>query len=228
MSPLLIGDGERFLSRDPLAIVLRTILRERSDSRLVRTAVAIKAWIAKTPSVDEVRPSKCAGCGTASRPVGGSLVIHGHGLLERQVRGVLEVGGEPGVVVVSVRRYACQSCGAVMTVVPAGMLSRRQYSGSSIALALHLWLAVGLSDRAVRQQVCAWQVRGHNDRGWAQLYRWGRQAASLFALPRVFAVLDSPHEVARRVLTTLRALSPVALSAAPIALQIFEGAARTR
>jgi hypothetical protein len=117
------------------------------------------------------------------------------------VRGVLEVDGKPGVVVVAVRRYACQSCGAVMTVVPAGMLSRRQYSGPSIALALHLWLAVGLSDCAVRRQVCAWQVRGHNDRGWAQLYRWGRQAASLFALPRVVAVLGSPHEVVRRVLT---------------------------
>jgi hypothetical protein len=208
--------------------VLRTILRERSDSRLIRTGVGIKAWITKTPTVEEVRPVQCAACGAASRPVGGPLVIHGHGLLERQVRGVLEVGGEPGVVVVAVRRYACQSCGAVMTVVPAGMLSRRQYSGPSIALALHLWLAVGLSDRAVRQQVCAWQVRGHNDRGWAQLYRWGGQAASLFALPRVVAALVSPHEVVRRVLTMLRALSPVGLSAAPIALQVFEGAARTR
>jgi hypothetical protein len=195
---------------------------------LICTAVAIKAWITKTPSVDEVRPARCTGCGLASRPVGGSLVIHGHGLLERQVRGVLEVNGEPGVVVVVVRRYACQSCGAVMTVVPAGMLARRQYSGPSIALALHLWLAGGLPDRLVRQQICAWQVRGDNDRGWAQLYRWGRQAASLFALPRKVASLNSPYEVARGVLSTLRALSPVALNAAPIALQIFEGAARTR
>jgi hypothetical protein len=208
--------------------VLRTILRERSDDRLIRTAVAIKAWITKTPSVDEVRPARCTACGVASRPVGGQLVVHGHGLLERQVRGVLEVGGDPGLVVVNVRRYACQRCGAVMTAVPAGMLVRRQYSGPSIALALHLWLAVGLPDRVVRQQVCAWQMRGHNDRGWAQLYRWGRQAAGLFALPRVVASLDSPHEVARRVLTTLRSLAPVALSAAPIALQVFEGAACPR
>jgi hypothetical protein len=50
----------------------------------------------------------------------------------------------------------------------------------------------------------------------------------LFALPRVVAVLGSPHEVVRRVLTTLRSLSPVGLAAAPIALQVFEGAARTR
>ena len=195
---------------------------------MVRTAVAIKAWIAKTPSVDEVRPAHCAGCGAASRPVGGRVVVHGHGLLARQVRGVLEVDGEPGVFAISVRRYACQHCSAVMTVVPAGMLARRLYSASSIALALHLWLAVGHSDREVRDQVCAWRVRGRNDRGWAQLYRWARQAASLFSMPHIAPTLGHPYAVTQRVLTTLRALSPVALSAAPIALQIFEGAARTR
>lgn len=195
---------------------------------MVRTAVAIKAWIAKTPSVDEVRPAHCAGCGAASRPVGGRVLVHGHGLLTRQVRGVLEVDGEPGVYAISVRRYACQACSAVMTVVPAGMLARRLYSASSIALALHLWLAVGHSDREVRGQVCAWRVRGRNDRGWAQLYRWARQAARLFSMPHITPTLDHPYAVTQRVLTTLRALSPVALSAAPIALQIFEGAARTR
>ena len=141
---------------------------------------------------------------------------------------MLEVDGEPGVFAISVRRYACQDCSAVMTVVPAGMLARRLYSASSIALALHLWLAVGRSDREVRGRVCAWRVRGRNDRGWAQLYRWARQAARLFSMPHIAPTLDHPYAVTERVLTTLRALSPVALSAAPIALQIFEGAARTR
>jgi len=191
---------------------------------LICTAVAIKSWIAQTPSVDEVRPTRCAGCGAASRPVGGRLVVHGQGLLERQVRGVLEVDGEPGVVVIAVRRYECQSCRAVMTVVPAGMLARRQYSASSIALALYLWLALGMSDRTVRARVCAWQVRGRSGRGWAQLYRWARSAATLFRMPR----LTSTSDTALRVLATLRALAPVALTTAPIALQIFSGAARTR
>ena len=59
----------------------------------MRTAVAIKSWIAQTPSVEEVRPVRCAGCGAASRPVGGSLNVHGQGLMQRQVRGVLEVDG---------------------------------------------------------------------------------------------------------------------------------------
>lgn len=196
---------------------------------MICAAVGIKAWLAKTPCVDEVRPAQCVACEAASRPVGGPLVLHGHGLLARQVRGVLEVDSKPGALLVWVRRYACQLCDAVMTVVPAGMLRRRQYSAPSIALALHLWLAVGLSDRVVRSKVCAWQLRGRNARGWAQLYRWADQAAELFALPRPVATADAGRDaVVVRVLTMLRSLSPVALSGAPIAQQIFAGAARMR
>jgi transposase len=138
--------------------------------------------------------------------VGKPLLVHGQGLLQRQVRGVLEVDGEPSVVAIAVRRYECQQCGAVMTVVPAGMLARRQYSASSIALALHLWLELGWSDRHVRQRVCAWRLRGRSARGWAQLYRWTRQAASLFRLPRLVPAQRSANETARRVLLALRSL----------------------
>lgn len=94
--------------------------------------------------------------------------------------------------------------------------------GISIALALHLWLEVGFSDRFVHKKICAWQVRGRSGRGWAQLYRWARSAASLFGLPH----MASTGAVTQRVLITLRAMAPVALSASPIALQVFEGAAR--
>jgi hypothetical protein len=195
---------------------------------VIRAAVGIKAWIAKLPSVDEVRPARCVGCGTASRPAGEQLAVHGHGLLERQLRGVLDVGGAPGVIVLSVRRYACLACKAVMTVVPAGMLARRLYSAPSIALALHLWLLVGLSDRAVRSQVCAWRVHGRSGCGWAQLYRWARQSECVFALPRPTGALAGAYAVAKRVLTTLRSMAPVSHHTAPTALQIFEGAAQTR
>jgi len=195
---------------------------------VIRSVIGIKAWLAKTPHVDEVRPAHCAGCGAASRPVGEVLAIHGHGLLLRQVRGVLSLQDQPGMVVVSVRRYACQRCRAVMTVVPAGMLARRQYSGPSIAVALYLWLLAGSSDRAVRVRLCAWRVRGSNDRGWAQLYRWARQAASLFALPRRVPEFEVAYETARHVVLTLGALAPAALRGASTALQIFEGAALMR
>jgi transposase len=213
-----------FFGRTSLAIVLRGLLQDRSEGRLIRTAVTIKSWIAQTPSVDEVRPARCAGCGAASQPVGGRLVVHGQGLLQRQLRGVLEADAEPGMVVVEVRRYECQRCGAVMTVVPAGMLARRQYSASSIALALHLWVALGQPDRVVRERICAWQIHGRSHRGWAQLYRWARSAAHVFALPRLTSSVDD----VMRVLTTLRALASVSLSTAPIAVQIFEGATHTR
>ncbi len=204
-------------------------LKEQSDSRVIRVAVGIKRWLAKTPRVDEVRPAHCSGCGSASRPVGRRLVVHGHGLLARQVRGVLSPNEPAAVLSLSVRRYACQLCRTVMTVVPAGMLPRRQYSGPSIAWALYLWLVACLSDRQVRLKVCAWPVRGRSARGWAQLYRWTRHAATLFSLPRKLEVLDAdPHATARRVLTLLQTQAPVALHDAPIALQLFEGAAATR
>jgi hypothetical protein len=193
---------------------------------VIRSAVAIKSWIVQIPSVDELRPACCVECGAASQPVGGPMVVHGHGLLHRQVRGVLTVDGAPGIAVVAVRRYECQSCGAVMTVVPAELLARRQYSAPSIALALHLWLVLGWSDRRVRERVCAWPVRGRSARGWAQLYRWTRSAATLFRLPRAVDMRDRAYDIARRVLLALRSLAPSALSVAPIEAQVFEGAAR--
>jgi hypothetical protein len=194
---------------------------------LIRTAVAIKSWIAQTPSVEEVRPVRCAGCGLASRPVSGRIRVHGQGLLRRQVRGVLDVGGHPGVFVVAARRYECQGCGAVMTVVPAAMLARRQYSASSIALALHLWLAMGQPDRLVRAQLCAWQRRGQNGRGWAQLYRWADQALGLFALPRPVPTGGRDTTVLL-VLSVLRSLAPIVFGTASESQQVFAGAAHTR
>jgi hypothetical protein len=147
-------------------------------------------------------------------------VVHGQGVLQRQVRGVLDVDAAPGVVVITVRRYECQRCHAVMTVVPAGMLARRLYSASSIALALHLWLSMALADREVRGRICAWPLRGANRRGWAQLYRWARSAGSVFGF--------APSMRVERVLVLLRALSPVSLHESPWAQQVFEGACHTR
>jgi len=215
-----IGDGERLLWRDAARHRAPRTLRVQSSGRLIQVAVSIKSWTARPPSVEQVRPSRCSGCGAASRPVGGRLVLHGQGVLLRQVRGVLGVDAAPGVVVIAVRRYECQHCRTVMTVVPAGMLARRLYSAPSIALALHLWLAMGHSDREVRTRVCAWQLRGRCGRGWAQLYRWARTAGSLLFLKSGMTVA--------RVLVTLRALAPVELHGAALALQVFEGACHTR
>jgi hypothetical protein len=161
--------------------------------------------------------------------VGKRIQVHGQGLVVRQVRGVLEAEGEPGVWELAVRRYECQRCGAVMTVVPTEVLARRQYSAPSIAFALYLWVLAGMPDREVRNRLCAWRVGGRNRRGWAQLYRWCRDVGGLFPLPRAMSVVGGgARTVAQQVLSTLLALCPPGLCEAPPATQIFQGAASMR
>jgi hypothetical protein len=196
---------------------------------VIPSSVGIKSWRERTPTVDEVRPTHCAGCGVASRPVGKSLHVHGQGLVSRQVRGLLDVDDTARVHEIAVRRYECQRCGAVMTVVPSAVIATRQYTASSIALALYLWLVERLSDAAVRARICAWRVRGTSGgRGWAQLYRWARAAPKVFALPRPVSLVGPTKEVALRVVTMLRALAPPDEQAPSIASQIFDGAALAR
>ena len=55
--------------------------------------------MARPPSVEEVRPARCPDCGVASKPVGGGVVVQGHGLRTRQLRGPQaprEAGAPPG------------------------------------------------------------------------------------------------------------------------------------
>lgn len=189
---------------------------------MIASAIGIKAWLAETPSVDAVRPARCVGCGRASRPFGARIVLHGQGFVDRQVRGPLGVEDPPGTVVVAARKFECQACGAVMTVVPAGVLPGRHYSGSAIALALFLWLGEGLADRVVRERVGAWPLVGRGGRrGWTQLYRWTREATRMFALPRPVAVGADARTSARRVIGLLGQVAAGANEAA----RIFAGAA---
>lgn len=195
---------------------------------MISTAVEIKSWLTRTPEVDEVRPVRCVGCGAASRPVGGRIVVHGQGLVQRQIRGVLDVDGAPGIVEVSARKYECQACHAVMTVVPAGVVAGRQYGGGTIALALHLWLVAGLADSAVRARLCAWRVLGRSGRrGWAQLYRWCRAAPWLFPLRRPVPLGDGIGTAAHHVLAQLAAAAG-ASSTESAAARVFVGAALAR
>lgn len=153
--------------------------------------------------------------------------MHGQGLSARQARGVVGLEDVPGVVVIATRKFECQRCFAVMTVVPSELLPGRQYTAPSIALALCLWLELGLSDMAVRARVCAWQIASHRGaRGWAQLYRWVRSAATLFALARPIALGGSPRERARAVLHALASLAPIAMSSSPMLVRVFAGASR--
>jgi hypothetical protein len=191
---------------------------------VIRSRVAIKAWLEQTPSVEAVRPTHCAGCAAPGRPLSGCLILHGQGLQRRQLRGVLDEDGDAGVFELSVRKYECQACGAVMTVVPRGVLPGRLYTGPSIALALWLWLVTGLRDVAVRARVCGWRIAGADGgRGWAQLYRWVRGASRLFELPRPMPASESVRQTAQRIVMTLSGLAPVAIT--PMSSRVFAGAA---
>ena len=193
---------------------------------MIASAVGIKSWIAGTPSAEEVRPTHCVGCGAPSRPVGGGVVVHGHGFVERQIRGVLAIGEAPRTVSISARKFECQACGAVMTVVPSELVAGRQYSAPSIAYALYLWLVEGLCDRAVRARVCAWRVAGPSGgRGWAQLYRWAKSAARLFRVPRPVSLEGSFDVVAIRIVTMLANATLASSSATTFADRVFAGAA---
>jgi hypothetical protein len=151
------------------------------------------------------------------------LVVHGQGLQRRQVRGLLDEEGVAGVFELSVRKYECQACRAVMTVVPRGVLPGRQYTAPSIALALWLWVAAGVSAVAVRGRVCAWGSAGRGGvRGWMQLYRWVQGAASLFALPRPISIAGTARETALRVVMMVSALGLVASES--VLSRVFSGA----
>ena len=136
-------------------------------------------------------------------------MLHGHGTRRRLVRGPLRPDGSPEEVEILARRYRCQRCGAVLLVVPRGVLRSRLFSAGAIGLALALWAVHRLSAREVRRLVSPWSVVGDTAAaGWASLRRWVRQAPRLF--PGVRASPDhwTDRQRAERIATTLAACAP--------------------
>lgn len=56
------------------------------------------------PSCASARPGACPCCGAAAQPIGGSLTLVGHGVVERQVLGPGGPGEAPEQMVVQLRR----------------------------------------------------------------------------------------------------------------------------
>jgi len=184
---------------------------DQSKTRIVQAELDVKGWRAHLPTVDEVRPGQCPACSAASRPAGGRLALHGHGLRERHQWGPPELGAAAALIEILARRFACQSCGAIIMVVPRGLLARRLYSAGAVALALALWGVAGLAPAEVRARVSPFTIVGATAAaGWASLRRWSRavRAGRLFPAVRALPAEASLRQVAARAATTLAASAP--------------------
>ena len=213
--------------------MLRTapVKKGRSNQTIVRSAIDVKTWLARVPSVEEVRPGQCPRCAAASRPVGQGLQIWGHGLRDRQSRGPLEPLGDPVEVTLRVRRYLCRPCRAVIVVVPLGVIAGRLFAAAAIGLALTLFGVERLPLGKVRQRVSPWQRVGATAYGsWLAVRRWVRaiREGRLFASVRHSPAHRTARQVAERAAMTLAALAPPSLAHAAIGQRVFAGAARAR
>lgn len=189
--------------------------KTRSTSRVLHAAVEIKSWLGRTPSAAEVRPAACVACKAPSCPIGGPIQLVGHGLRQRQVLGPVEVGGVPAALVVLVRRYLCRVCGAVMTVVPRGVVPGRVYGALAIVVALALWAIQGLASAGIRARVSPWPHVA-DPRQWAMPARWVDAVARGGLLAGV--VRPSPASWTRQQVAARIATSAVAAGLAPVSV----------
>ncbi|MCP5040614.1 MAG: hypothetical protein GY944_06260 [bacterium] len=112
-------------------------------------------------------------CGVLSAAPGKGLQLHGHGVRTRMRLGPEEFGEQAIVGEVTVRRYQCQRCSAVIIVAPRGVLPRLRYGAVAVALALAMW--ADTPSRRVREVVSPWRIVGDEARrSWRALIRWAR------------------------------------------------------
>lgn len=201
----------------------RRAVSRRSGEGIVYSAIDVKKWAEEIPSVEAARPGRCSCCGAPSRPAGARLVVRGHGLRERQVRGPATARGIPEIRTIRVRRYQCQLCSGLTTVLPRGLTARRHYSASAIGLALCLHGMRGLSLAETRSRVCAWRC-GFDMERWTTLPKWLAAIAEgqLFGCVRPCPASFTVRERAERAAATLCSL---ALHGGSLDEQAFEGAA---
>jgi hypothetical protein len=114
-------------------------------------------------------------------------VIVGHGVETRQHLGPQAPRARPEATVVTVRRYRCRACRAVLVVGPVGLVRGRWYGGGAIAAALALY-ARGETSAAVRAATSPSSVVGGSAvERWITLARWidAAQAGRLFGVAGV-------------------------------------------
>lgn len=194
----------------------------QDTSRFVRFGLGVKQWQRAMPTVEAARPSRCGGCGEASRPLGKTLRLHGHGVRSRLLLGLLEPGASPEVHELMLRRYRCAACGAITTVGPRELIRRHLYGVRTILLALWLWSYEGQPQPQVRDQVRPWRGSGAAcATRWASLVRWAR------GLPWPSSFVAMPGWTARRCAgRRVQAALAGAPPGTPNAARVMAGAAQ--
>jgi hypothetical protein len=205
-------------------------MRETLGSReIVRSTITVKYWLAELPSVAAVRPACCPVCKAASTPVGGRIVVQGHGKRPRQGWGPTAPRGRPEILELMVRRYRCIACHALTTVGPSETLTKRLYTASAIAWALALF-GLLMTPRAIRDLVSPLRIWGTTSVRWQTLLRWAGAAAAGRLFPTVRAMPDEwpARMVGARVAALLSASTLPSPEPPPLDVQAFHGAALAR
>lgn len=136
-------------------------------------------------------------------------------------------GASPCDRVIEARRYACQECPAVLTVVPRETVPRRHYAAPALALALTLYGLCGQSHAEVRAALSSDAVVGvHAERRWCTLSRWIDAVAerTLFATLPVMQATQGRRVIAGRAAMAIGAHAPPSLQASAPAERAFFGA----
>ncbi len=120
---------------------------------------------ARPPSVEELRPSNCPGCGELAFSPGKPLGIVGHGTYQRQVLGVVDAAQ---AAITLVRRYFCRGCERTINILSDFLHPRRWYYGGAILEALKLHLLEDLSERQIRERFGI----AVDSESWRTLRRW--------------------------------------------------------
>jgi hypothetical protein len=205
--------------------------RKQGIREVVRCELDVKSWLLKMPSVGEVRPTHCPMCKAASTPVGGRIVVQGHGKRQRQAWGPAAPHSPPEMRVLAIRRYRCIACRALATVVPCETLTKRLYTAPAIGWALALFGLALATRTPIRQLVSPWRLWGATSAArWQTLTRWAGAAAEgrLFPPVRPMPAEWPARKVAARLAATLSACMVPSPEPPPLDVQAFHGAALAR
>lgn len=157
------------------------------------------------PTCAQARPGACPCCGAAAQPLGRRVVLVGHGVVVRQLRGPATAYGPPEQALLTLRRYRCRACSAVVVVGPRGVVVRRWYSAAAISVALRIFAGGGTSAEARAKTSPARSVGGSAVDRWITLERWVEAArqGQLFAVAGLGKL--GPRDVAHQVTLALAA-----------------------